>query len=157
MKASSVIAAMLISFVFIVPSAFSTNAVDRAGTGDEWKVFSERGDLAGYVKKEKRKIVFYNNDDVTFSEAGKDTWKIYDGKNTFLGYVKKDKQGFKFYDKNDTYLGLITESKTLVAKGTGKKTITNNGAHKKRLKITKISPEGIKLYLQVLNALDTIR
>ena len=78
------------------------------------------------------------------NEKDKNTWQMQNKKGDMIGTLKKEGDVYRFFDKNQEFMGSILESKRLMPKGY-------------RSRSTKISPELAQLYLDILEALKTIK
>lgn len=74
----------------------------------------------------------------------KDTWEMHSKTGEKIGTLKREKGIYRFFDNNQEFMGTILESKRLMPKG----------FHSRR---TSISPEQAKFYLDLLEALKTIK
>jgi hypothetical protein len=78
------------------------------------------------------------------NEKEKNTWEMQNKKGEIIGTLKKEGDVYRFFDNNQDFMGSILESKQLMPKGFHGRT-------------TKISPELAQLYLDLLEALKTIK
>ena len=119
----------------------------------EAKVFSENGDFAGLLKKEKKGLVFYPKDEVTFNETGGNKWGMYNLENEFLGTIERDKEAFKIYDNNGKYLGAILSNNGFRPVGSSKGKVAGIG----KPPLRKVTIEAIRLYYGAVKAIDAIK
>lgn len=82
--------------------------------------------------------------EIILKEKEKDTWEMQNKMGEKIGTLQRDKGVYRFFDNNQEFMGSILESKQLMPKGF-------------RSRSTKITPEQAQLYLDLLEAIKTIK
>ncbi|SPD76307.1 exported hypothetical protein [uncultured Desulfobacterium sp.] len=82
--------------------------------------------------------------EIILKEKEKDTWEMQNKTGEKIGTLKRDQGVYRFFDNNQEFMGSILESKQLMPKGF-------------RSRSTKITPELAQLYLDLLDAIKTIK
>ncbi len=144
MKKAILFMAIIVPFFFSPATSFSDETKRNVKEEDTWELYSRKGEFLGNVKKEKERFIFYDKDEINFKEKDENAWEMYNREDEFVGTLKREKDKFRIYDKHEKYLGLILESKRLMPRG-----------HVTR--ITQLTPEAAKLYLDVLEAIEKIK
>lgn len=123
-----------------------------------WETYNQEGEYVGTIKKEKKRFIFYDKDEINLKKKAKSEWEMYNQIDEFVGILKKEERSYKFYDKQERYLGLILlESKQLMPRGYNikkKKMAGDQIAHKRTA--SKITPETARLYLYIVEAIEKI-
>ena len=122
----------------------SSDRRQESKTQDSWEAYNPKGEYVGIVKKDKKRFVFYDKDEIELRVKGKNEWEMYNQKDEFVGTLIKKSENLMIYDKQKKYRGVIIGSKNLMPR-----------AH--RTKTTQLPPETAKLYLYVLKALEQIQ
>jgi len=157
MKRCMLLMAIIVLLFFSFSAAISGEIKPEKKDSNVWKAYSPEGKFVGTIKKEKKRVIFYDKDQIKLKDRDKNEWNkmrhqekaekewdMYNHKDEFVGTLIKTKEYFKIYDKQKKYQGIIIGSKKLMPRGHMTKT-------------TQLTPEAAKLYLDVLEAIEKIK
>lgn len=169
MKKGILFATMFFLFFFGMSPVFSGQQKQEPKDQASWKTFNPEGDHVGTIKKEKKRFIFYDKDEITLKEKSKTKgirkskkksvkeWEMYNREDEFVGILKEEKKSYKFYNNQEKYLGLILKkSKALLPKGYHKKYGSFDGQRVYQKTAVQITPETARLYLYIVKALEQI-
>jgi len=147
-------------FFLWLPPSFAGGNIEDVTKSEGLEVYNIKKEIAGVVKKSGNKLVFLDNEAVTFKKHNRTEWGIYNVKNKLVGKLVRRKKHVVLHDGNGKFTKFIFHVKDRNATGVKNKTKSKKPELKDELefvstmiKHVKITPKAARLYCSVIKAL----